>query len=132
MKGYGAGGGGGSPWPKGPGPQAAATGAAPFHLYSGGGSLSFCSFFHFGGSHFFIFFTWRGHPFDSEGAIIFFIFFTWRGRPFDSEGLSEIFFGGSPEREPQREAIDMTSPCFFSTKLIVNCMLHMISSIHLH
>ena len=51
MKGYGGGGGGGSPRPKGPGPQAAATGAAPFHLYSGGGSLSFYSFFHFGGFH---------------------------------------------------------------------------------
>ena len=42
----------GSPGPGVPalGP-AAATAAAPFHLYSGGGSLSFYSFFHFGCFH---------------------------------------------------------------------------------
>ena len=52
MKGGGGGGGGGAQgWDPRAGGPAAATAAVPFHLSSGGGSLSFYSFFHFGGFH---------------------------------------------------------------------------------
>ena len=51
MKGGGAGGGGLGPRALGPGGPAAATGAVPFHLSSGGGALSSYCFFNLGGFH---------------------------------------------------------------------------------